>query len=155
MQMMKMMIQPRIDYFKMIHGVTKRILDQMPADKMDFKPTPEVRSWSETVQHMYGSHEALMKMTRDGKFVEEASAKNLSKAELAAFVDEKFAAAMKVWDEIKDEDLNKKVEAWGETMDSYLFPFFAVDEHWHHRGALTIYLRMNGITPVMIYDYQH
>jgi uncharacterized damage-inducible protein DinB len=153
MQVSKMMIQPRMDYFHAIHGVTRRILDQMPADKMDYKPTPDVRSWSETVQHMYGSHEALMKMTRDGKFVQEDDPKKMTKAELAAFVDEKFASAMKVWGEITDADLNKKVEAWGSTMDAYLFPFFAVDEHWHHRGALTIYLRMNGITPIMIYDY--
>ncbi len=154
MQMSKMMIQPRIDYYKMIHGVTRRIIDQMPADKLDFKPTPEVRSFTETVQHMYGSLEALMMMVKEGKFVEEDSPKNLSKADLNAFVDKKFASAMSIFDGVTDAQLNQKVNAWGSDFDAWQFPFFAVDEQIHHRGALTVYLRMNGITPVMIYDYQ-
>jgi uncharacterized damage-inducible protein DinB len=155
MQMSKMMIQPRLDYFQMIHGVSRRIIDQMPADKLNYKPTPEVRSWSETVQHMYGSLEAMMKMIQVGKFVEEDKAADLSKAELSKFVDDKFASAMSIWNDVTDAQLNQKVNAWGVDFDAWQFPFFAVDEHWHHRGALTIYLRMNGIQPVMIYDYQH
>lgn len=154
MQMSKMMIQPRLDYFQMVHGVTRRIVDQMPADKLDFRPTPEVRSWSETVQHMYGSLEAMMKMVHDGKFVEEDKAKPLSKAELNAFVDNKFASAMKIWESITDAQLNQKIDAWDTSFDAWQMPFFAVDEHWHHRGALTIYLRLNGVAPIMIYDYQ-
>lgn len=155
MQMSKMMIQPRLDYFHMIHGVSRRIIDQIPADKLDYKPTDAVRTFSETVQHIYGSLEAMMKMAKEGKFVEEDKAKNLSKAELNAFVDAKFASAMKVWESITDAELNQKIEAWGTTFDAWQMPFFAVDEHWHHRGALTIYLRMLGIAPIMIYDYQH
>lgn len=155
MQMSKMMVQPRLDYFQMVHGVTRRIVDQMPEDKLNFKPVPEVRSYSEIVQHMYGSLEALMKMTKEGKFIEEAAPSNLSKAELNKFVDDKFASAMKVWEGVTDAELNQKVEAWGTPFDAWQFPFFAVDEHWHHRGSLTTYLRINGITPIMIYDYQH
>ncbi len=154
MQMSKMMVQPRIDYYKMIHGVTRRIIDQMPADKLDFKPTPEVRSYTETVQHMYGSLESLFKMVKEGKFVDEDKPANLSKAELNAFVDKKFASAMKTWDEITDAQLNATVAAWGSDFTAFQFPFFAVDEQIHHRGALTVYLRMNGITPIMIYDYE-
>jgi len=154
MQMSKMMIQPRLDYFKMIHGVSRRIIDQMPADKLNYKPTDAVRSYSETVQHMYGSLEAMMKMVATGKFTEEDKPQNLSKSDLNAFVDAKYASAMKIWDGITDAQLNAKVDAWGTSFDGWQLPFFAVDEHWHHRGALTIYLRMNGITPIMIYDYE-
>lgn len=154
MQMSKMMIQPRLDYFKMIHGVSRRIIDQMPEDKLNFKPVPEVRSWSETVQHMYGSLDAMMKMAKDAKFYEDTPGSINSKADLNKFVDDMFASAMKTWETVTDADLTRKFEAWGTTFDCWQMPFFAVDEHWHHRGALTIYLRMNGIEPIMIYDYQ-
>lgn len=154
MHMQKAMFQPRIDYFKMVHGVTRRIVDQMHEDKLNYKPTPEVRTYTELVQHMYGALDALMKMAKDGKFFEDTSGNIKSKADLNAFVDKMFASAMQTWDSITDADLNRKVEAWGVSFDAWQLPLFAVDEHWHHRGALTVYLRMNGITPIMIYDYQ-
>ncbi|MBK6911893.1 MAG: DinB family protein [bacterium] len=154
MQMSKMMIQPRLDYFHMIHGVTRRIVDQIPADKLDYKPTDAVRTFSETVQHMYGCLDSMMKMTKEGTFCEDTKADIKTKADLNKFVDDMFASAMKTWESVTDAELNRKVDAYGTSFDAWQFPFFAVDEHWHHRGALTIYLRMLGIAPIMIYDYQ-
>lgn len=154
MQMSKMMIQPRMDYFKMIHGVSRRIIDQMPADKIDFRPVPEVRSFAETVKHMYGMFDAMMSMTKQGKFFEDTAGDVSNKANLMAYVDKMWASATATWESVTDEELNRKVNAWGQDFDAWQFPFFTVDEHLHHRGALTIYLRMNGIEPIMIYDYQ-
>ncbi len=153
MKIQKAMLQPRFDYFHAIHGVTRRIVDQIPEDKLDYRPVPEVRSFSEVVQHMYGFLDASMKMVKSGKFQEDTKADIKSKADLNKFVDEMFASAMKTWDSITNENLQQDIDAWGTTMPAFQFPLFAVDEHWHHRGSLTTYLRMNGITPVMLYDY--
>jgi uncharacterized damage-inducible protein DinB len=45
------------------------------------------------------------------------------------------------------------IAAYGAEFRGWQYLGFAYDEHWHHRGQLTVYLRLLGIEPVMIYDY--
>mgnify|MGYP003381101304 CR=1 FL=1 len=47
----------------------------------------------------------------------------------------------------------KSIAAYGQEFAGWQFITFAYDEHWHHRGQFTVYLRLCGITPLMIYDY--
>jgi uncharacterized damage-inducible protein DinB len=140
-------------YFKMVHGVTRRMIDQVPADKIDFKPTPEQRSFGETVVHMYSFLDSSMSTAKAGKFTSDEEVKAASKQEMLDLVDKKFAHAMSTLETITDEELPKVVEAYGQSFPAWQFPAFAYDEHWHHRGALTVYLRLLGIEPLMIYDY--
>ena len=152
--MFKQMMDGKFGYFKMVHGVTRRMVEQMPEDKLGFKPVPDVRSFSEIVVHMYGFLDSSMQMVKQGKFVEDPNPAISSRAELLKFVDSQFSKAMATLDTLTEEELNKPLEAWGSTFEAWKMPSFAYDEHWHHRGSLTVYLRLNGITPVMIYDYQ-
>jgi uncharacterized damage-inducible protein DinB len=57
------------------------------------------------------------------------------------------------WEQITDAQLSREIEAWGDKLSGAKFVHFMYDEHWHHRGQLTAYLRMLGIAPMMIYDY--
>lgn len=152
--MNKQTMDGKYGYFKMVHGVTRRMIDQMPEDKLGFKPAPEVRSFSEIVVHMYAFLDSSMQIVKTGKFVDDVNPAISSKAELLKFVDSQFAKAMATLDTLTDAQYATNVDAWGTTFPAWQLPAFAYDEHWHHRGSLTVYLRLNGITPVMIYDYQ-
>lgn len=154
MQMTKAMLQPQIDELKMIHGVTRRIIDQIPPDQINYRPFEGVRTFAETVEHMYAFVEEVMIMIETGKFYTGITGNIHSKADLLAFVDERFTNAMAKWENITDEQLQVNVKAWGWDFQAWQFIGHNNDEIWHHRGALTIYLRGLGIQPVMIYDYQ-
>lgn len=151
--MNKATFQGIYDYFRMVHKMTRRIVDQFPADKMNYKPTPDQRTVAETVCHMYTFLCEAMETVKSGQFVEPNEPKITNKAELLAYVDSQVEKAYVIFETIKDEHLERVVSAYEMEFPAWRFLAFAYDEHWHHRGALTVYLRLCGIEPIMIYDY--
>jgi uncharacterized damage-inducible protein DinB len=143
-----------LHYFKMVTAVTRRLVDQFPADKIHYKPTEGVRTVAEIIAHNYAFMEAGVRTVIDGKFAEVAEPKLADKAAVLAFMDQQVATLLKLWPQVTDAQLGVKIDAWGTQMRGADFITFINDEHWHHRGQLTTYLRMLGIQPVMIYDYQ-
>jgi uncharacterized damage-inducible protein DinB len=140
-------------YFRMVLGVTRKIVDQFPADKMNYKPTEAQRTVAETVAHMYSFLLITMETIRDGKTPEMTEPKFNSKAELLAYMDNSLEKANKLFEGITDEQLARMIDAWGMNFPAWQMLTFMNDEHWHHRGALTVYLRLCGIEPIMIYSY--
>jgi uncharacterized damage-inducible protein DinB len=140
-------------YFRMVLGVTRKMVDQFPADKMNYKPTEAQRTVAETVAHMYSFLSIAMDTIRDGKTPEMTEPKLNSKAEVLAFMDKSLEKANKVFEGITDEQLARTIEAWGMTFPAWQMLTYLNDEHWHHRGALTVYLRLCGIEPIMVYSY--
>lgn len=153
--MNKQMAEGMFGYFRMVLGVTRKIVDQFPADKMNFKPTDAQRTVAETVVHMYYFLLIAMESIRDGKVPENMAEPKISgKAELLAYMDKNVEAANKIFAGLTDDQLAQMIEAWGMTFPAWQMLTFTNDEHWHHRGALTVYLRLCGIEPIMIYSYE-
>ena len=50
---------PKVDqvakfgYFKMVLGMTRLLVEQMPDEKVAFRPADDVRTFAEVVSHMY------------------------------------------------------------------------------------------------------
>lgn len=141
------------EYFRLVLGVTRRIVDQFPADKMDFRPVKEVRSVAETVVHMYNFLGIAAEIVATGKGINAEEPKITDKAELLKYMDAQTEKTYKQLETLTDEQLAAEIEWYGSKFAGFKYLMFAYDEHWHHRGALTIYLRMLGIEPIMIYDY--
>jgi uncharacterized damage-inducible protein DinB len=153
--MNKQQLVGKFGYFRMVTAVTRRLMDLFPEDKLNWKPTPEIRSAAEIISHHYGFLGAVVEGVATGKLPNYQEGGFASKAEMFKYMDshlEKFYAGL---DKLTDEQIAGKVEAWGEKFEGWLMLGFAYDEHWHHRGQLTVYLRLLGIQPTMIYDYQH
>jgi uncharacterized damage-inducible protein DinB len=134
-------------------GVTRKLVEQFPADKMSFKPTEETRTVAETVVHMYSFLVEAMETIRDGNFEMTDPPKFETKPEVLGYMDLQVEKAYKIFGALTDEQLAASISSYGQTMPAWQFLTFAYDEHWHHRGALTIYLRLCGIEPLMIYSY--
>jgi uncharacterized damage-inducible protein DinB len=151
--MNKQTLEGMYGYFRMVLGVSRKVIDQFPEDKLNFKPTDAQRTVSEIVVHMYSFLLASMKTVQAGKFVGPQEPAIADKGELLAFMDKSVEEAYQIFGQLTDEQLQPIIEAYGDKFSAWQFLTFAYDEHWHHRGALTVYLRLCGVEPLMIYDY--
>lgn len=150
----KQNLEGKLGYFKLITGVTRRLVDQFPSDKIHYRPTDTVRSAAEIVSHVYTFMEIGMRAVVDGKMPELSEPVFTNKAEMLAYMDGQVDKLFELWARVTDAQLAAAIPAWGSEMKGFEFVGFIFDEHWHHRGQLTIYLRLLGIQPVMIYDYE-
>jgi uncharacterized damage-inducible protein DinB len=151
--MRKEQLERMYTYFKMVLGMTRRLVDEFPADKMDFRPTPETRTVAEIVSHNYTFLADAATMAQTGKFVEPKEPALTTKDQALRFMDAQVEKLYATFAGLTEAQLETMVDAYGDRFPAWQFLAFAYDEHWHHRGQLTVYLRMCGVKPLMIYDY--
>lgn len=132
---------------------TKEYLDAMPEDGMNFKPTPDIRSFAEQMIHLAGGNFGFISTATgianpyQGKDVTKMEELK-TKAGLTKFVMESYDFVINA---AKGVDLKKAGEA------VKLFGRFettrggawnkAFEHQTHHRGQTTIYLRLKGVKP--------
>ncbi len=143
----------RFDYFRLVLGMTRRLIDQFPDAELDRRPAKGARSAKEIVAHMYAFLVEAADSVRKSAHHKEPEPSPATKAELLAYVDRQVDRFYRILAEIDEAMLQREIAAYGTTFPGWQFLDFAYDEHWHHRGQLTVYLRLCGIQPVMIYDY--
>jgi uncharacterized damage-inducible protein DinB len=150
--MNKAQITTEWNYFRMVLGVTRKLVDQIPEDKLDFRPTPEVRTAKELAAHMFNFLTESVDTVEAGKHVESSERNFKSKAELLTWMDAQVEKSFAKFEKLTDAQLAAKIEVWGETFHGFQILDFTYQEALHHRGQLTVYLRLMGIKPVFIYD---
>jgi uncharacterized damage-inducible protein DinB len=157
----------KLDYFKMVHGVTLRVISTFGDEDLDFRPRPAVRTPKELVFHMYSQEKTLAEGAQQGLLTMEAAKRSNPEAEeaagelaalstVAALRDYAVAchrAAENVLTDLSEEELNKDVDSPFGTFPAWRYFDFAYDEHWHHRGQLYTYLRLLGKEPPGLYDF--
>jgi uncharacterized damage-inducible protein DinB len=135
----------------------------IPDDKLDYKPVKDALSASEIATHVYMVALVYTAGTLQGKFDEEDYAiipfdpKTITSAQ--DIID--FGAKVKQYmqdslEKMTEENMNNQIvyNCWGgfkiggfESLSTIL------EEVIHHRGQLSLYLRMLGIKPPFIYDF--
>lgn len=153
MSSIKAGLEGKYGYFRMVLGMTRRLVEQWPEERIDFRPVPEVRSAAEILAHMYAFLEEAALTAQRGRHEKQDEPVLRSKAEALAFMDRQVARFYEIWGGLGDAELERTITAYGTEFPAWQFVEFAYDEHWHHRGQLTVYLRLCGVEPLMIYDY--
>ncbi len=131
---------------------TKEYIDAMPEDGINYKPTPEIRSFAEQMLHLSQGNVGLSsngtgrEKIYAGKTLEKMD-EFKTKAALTKIVMECYDFVI---DGIKSLDASKLEEKvkrgnFDETRLTWLNKAF--EHQTHHRGQTTIYLRMKGVTP--------
>lgn len=148
------------DQLRKRHGITLRVLDQLPADKLTTHPIKGMRTPVELVVHMYTGVEqyATSVVTGTlGKFDEKTAVAGIkTKEQLLKFVNNAWLAADKKAQSVTDTLLGAKVRtSWGEPLQGSTMLGILYDEYLHHRGQLYAFVRMFGIEPVMVWDFEH
>jgi uncharacterized damage-inducible protein DinB len=156
-------------YFKMVHGVTLRLIGAFDDQDLDYRPKPEMRSVGELVTHIYGMMGTFSEGMRKGKLTAdienraipetEAGQANVSSfktvTDLQDFARQNFQTINETLEATTDQQLAQPLESPFGTFPVWQYFSFAYDEHWHHRGQLYTYARLLGKEPPMLYDYEN
>jgi uncharacterized damage-inducible protein DinB len=142
-------------------ATTRKILERIPAEKFDYKPHEKSMTMSRLATHVVEmvdwitetcTKDELDFATMDYKPFEPKTA-----AELVEYHDKLIGKALEVLKNTSDEDMHKP---WtlknGETVYFTMTKIATIrtmcfNHIWHHRGQLSVYLRLNDIPVPQIY----
>lgn len=132
-------IKDLFSQLKLSHGVVKKLIEKIPNDKLDWKPTNEIRSVKEITTHFYGTGNGFVQAIQTGNLTEEEN-RNFEKTDaanlidLVKFSDNAFNSIFNLATKLTDDELTKKVKIfYGEFSAFQLLQFFFT-EFYHHYG---------------------
>lgn len=129
---------------------TKEYLDAMPDDGYALKPTPEIRSFAQQMDHLADANFAFISAATGKKSPMEGSAEKMadqSKASVTKAVMSSYDFIISALKGMTDADFAKDVKVFGMDMKAGAAFEKAFEHQTHHRGQTTVYIRMKGATP--------
>lgn len=131
---------------------TKEYLDAMPEDGINFKPTPDIRSFAEQMLHLSNG---LLGFTNSATGKERPyPGKNLekmdefkNKAALTKVVMESYDFVIDAVKGLDPSKLDEMVKRGNFEFSRLTWLNKSFEHQTHHRGQTTIYLRLKGVTP--------
>lgn len=115
---------------------TLAVANAMPEKSLQFRPTPEVMTFLELVNHItYGIHWWNENYVRNAKTPWDPPTSPAGRTAVLKDLDEAFRA------------LRETVESATLTEETTHGVYTTLDHVTHHRGQATTYLRANGVTP--------
>lgn len=156
----KNQIDKMYGYLRLVHKTTRRIVLAFPDDKLDWVPKAGMRTPRELIEHIYGQGLAKADRAYRGEMTYEqylaymTAPRSGGAKQLLDWCDATFEAMMARIDGLTEAQVNDTVmKAFFGDFQTGVFLSITYDEWWHHRGQLTIYLRLLGIPVPNIYDY--
>lgn len=131
---------------------TKEYLDAMPEDGVNYKPTPEIRTFGEQMLHLananynFGSLVSGKTNPMQGKKMEEM-ADLKTKSALTKAVMDSYDFVLDGIKGMTDAQLGEMVKMGQREMTRETVLAKAFEHQTHHRGQCTIYIRMKGVKP--------
>ena len=122
------------------------IVELMPEDKYDFRPTPNVRTFRDNVIHLVAENYLFF-----GRVAGENlgnPAQNLkSRDELIKALKESYEYGAKVWAGLTEEKALEMIEVRGQKVQRWSAILGAIQDNMNHYGNLVVYARLNGLVP--------
>jgi hypothetical protein len=124
-------------------------VEEMPADKFGYKPTPQQMSFANLVLHMTESNNYLCAKASD---LPEPKAQELKetdgKDKLVAALKASFDFCNTSLRKVTDATLGDTIEVWGYRKAPRAFAVIALTNDWaDHYSTAAMYLRLNGLLP--------
>jgi uncharacterized damage-inducible protein DinB len=135
---------------------TKEYLEAMPEEGVNFKPTPEIRSFAEQMLHLATANFTFSSTAagianpynpQEGKNLEKMD-EFKTKAALTKIVMESYDFAINAIKGMDPKKMDEPIKFFGRfdtTRGGALSKGF--EHQTHHRGQTTIYLRLKGVKP--------
>jgi uncharacterized damage-inducible protein DinB len=126
--------------------------DLMPAEKYDFKPTPEMNTFGHLVMHIAQSNNLLCSKISGMTSPEASMATKLSDADtkdkLVGALKASFEFCTAALANVDDSKLGEPMTLFGNRPASRAAALITLSDDWYdHYGAQAVYLRLNGILP--------
>jgi len=122
--------------------------EAMPAEKYNYKPTEEVRTFEAQIRHIMAN---MMWLNSDYLFGEEFSYPLrdtvYQKEVLIQMLNEAYTLADTAINNLRPEQLDKRVDFFAGEKNIMQILELMDDHVCHHRGQIIVYLRLNGIKP--------
>jgi hypothetical protein len=125
-------------------------VEEMPADKYSFKPTPAQMTFGHLVEHMVNSNLELCAKAGDAappphvSRVKETDGKD----KLVSALKTSFNFCNTALAHADDSHLADPIELFGGKQGPRAFAYFALTNDWaDHYSAAAMYLRLNGLLP--------
>jgi uncharacterized damage-inducible protein DinB len=135
-----------------------RLAEAIPADKFNWRPAPDVRSFAEVFLHVSAANYNLYKLvgtpppsTVDIKNLEKSTT---DKAKVIATLKDSFAHARKAITAMSDANLDKSLDWFGGKNTQRGILLFIVRHAAEHLGQSIAYARFVGIVPPWTEDAQ-
>jgi len=124
-------------------------IEEMPAGKFGFKPTPAQMSVADIAAHLTEGNDYLCSKIGGVEAPKRAELpKGASKEQLVARLKETFAFCESALAKVNDSDLSAKVPFFGGREVTRAQAMFVTAEDWaDHYSQLATYLRLNGLLP--------
>ena len=140
-------------------GTTRRVLERVPADKLEWRPHPKSMSLGVLALHVAASPGVICGWAAEDEthFKGEPSPVPTSTDEILAAHDHSVTKSKEILSSLGDEGLQKMwtAKAGGNTlmtMPKAALVRAIVMNHWiHHRGQLSVYLRLLDVPVPSIY----
>jgi DinB superfamily len=130
-----------LEQWKEIGEKVVKLAEEFPADKYDFKPVPEVRSFADQLRHVAFWNEYVEKTARGEK--PDPAVNELSRSEYPT--KDKIVAALRASLRRATAELEKENPAPTAKRTSLWVTF--TEHSGEHYGQLVVYYRLNGIVP--------
>jgi uncharacterized damage-inducible protein DinB len=121
--------------------------EKMPDDKFNFKPTSDVRSFSELMGHIADTQYLFCAQMKGEPNPQKESVLKTkkSKAEIVDALKASFSYCDGAFGAVNDSNLKDKVGTQGDTrVDWVMFSVYHLGSHY---GNIVTYLRLNGLVP--------
>ena len=124
-------------------------VEEMPADKFSYKPTPQQMSFAHLVLHMTESNYGLCAKASDLPQPKHDELKDTDgKDKLLAALKSSFDFCNTALEKVDDSKLGDTIEARGGRKEPRAWALIALTNDWaDHYGAAAMYLRLNGLLP--------
>jgi uncharacterized damage-inducible protein DinB len=134
------------------YATTKRVLAAVPEDKKDYRPDADARTAFSLASHIASSEVWFLNGIVKGEFVREGEKNFGSVAEIVAYYDKEFPAALAKVKALPADKLAKVIPAFGMfNLPAAAYLAFVNNHSIHHRGQLATYLRPMGSKVPNIY----
>jgi DinB superfamily len=123
-------------------------VEEMPADKFSYSPTPTQMAFGHLVLHMTMSNIELCSKAGNMPPPPLRPAPETDKDRLVANLTRSFAYCEAALNKVDDSKLGDSVELYGGKQATVAFALIALTSDWaDHYSAAAIYLRLNGLLP--------
>jgi uncharacterized damage-inducible protein DinB len=137
---------------EMEYTITRKVLAAVPEDKKDFRPDPNARTAFALASHIASSDVWFLNGIVKGEFIPEGDKKFRSVAEIVAYYEREFPAALAKVKALSPDKLAKVIPAFGMfELPAAAYLAFVTNHCIHHRGQLATYLRPMGSKVPNIY----
>lgn len=124
------------------------IAEAMPADKYNYRPTPEVRSFGEILAHVAGESITEMELVGGAKPGEMNRYESLkSRDQIVRALSDSYDYGTKVLAKLTDQQAMEDVPYHRRQSPRWLVVMGDIGHTKEHYGNLVTYLRLNGIVP--------